>query len=297
MLQALSNATRVNHHRRKVESEAQTRRNRIDGCLKQAGWTIVPYSKSLDRASLQHHAVEEFPTDNGPADYALIVDGTIFGIVEAKRLTVSPSGVLVQAERYSEGVSESSLNYSGRRVPFLYATNGEIIRFHDVRDQQNLSRTLQRFHTPSALREFFSRSPSAFEWFAENPPGHSKLRDYQKESNTAIEDAIANGKRQMLVAMATGTGKTFTAVNQCYRLLKSKTARRILFLVDRRALAAQAVRAFSVFEPEPNKKFGQIFEVYSNKFQKEDFGEDEPFDPKVMPRDYLLNPQPKHTFV
>jgi len=103
----------------------------------------------------------------------------------------------------------------------------------------------------------------------------------------------------MLVAMATGTGtgKTFTAVNQCYRLLKSKTARRILFLVDRRALAAQAVRAFSVFEPEPNKKFDQIFEVYSNKFQKEDFGEDEPFDPKVMPRDYLLNPQPKHTFV
>ena len=239
----------------------------------------------------------EYPTANGPADYALIVEGNLLGIVGAKKLSLNPSGVLAQAERYSQGVSESKLNYSGFRVPFLYATNGELIRFHDVRDSLNVSRPIAQFHTPAALKEFFGRDLSARSWFQENPPSHSKLRDYQKEANTAIEEAISNGKRQMLVAMATGTGKTFTAVNQCYRLLKSKTARRILFLVDRRALAAQAVRAFSVFEPEPNKKFDQIFEVYSNKFQKEDFGEDEPFDPKVMPRDYLLNPQPKHTFV
>ena len=55
----------------------------------------------------------------------------------------------------------------------------------------------------------------------------------------------------MLVAMATGCGKTFTTVNQAYRLMKSGVARRVLFLVDRRALAAQAVRAFAAFEPEP----------------------------------------------
>jgi len=265
--------------------------------LKQAGWENVRWSPGLDIRSLKNHAVGEYPTANGPADYALIVEGNLLGIVGAKKLSLNPSGVLAQAERYSQGVSESKLNYSGFRVPFLYATNGELIRFHDVRDSLNVSRPIAQFHTPAALKEFFGRDLSARSWFQENPPSHSKLRDYQKEANTAIEDAIANGKRQMLVAMATGTGKTFTAVNQCYRLLKSKTARRILFLVDRRALAAQAVRAFSVFEPEPNKKFDQIFEVYSNKFQKEDFGEDEPFDPKVMPRDYLLNPQPKHTFV
>jgi len=267
--------------------------------LKQAGWENVRWSPGLDIRSLKNHAVGEYPTANGPADSALIVEGNLLGIVGAKKLSLNPSGVLAQAERYSQGVSESKLNYSGFRVPFLYATNGELIRFHDVRDSLNVSRPIAQFHTPAALKEFFGRDLSARSWFQENPPSHSKLRDYQKEANTAIEDAIANGKRQMLVAMATGTGtgKTFTAVNQCYRLLKSKTARRILFLVDRRALAAQAVRAFSVFEPEPNKKFDQIFEVYSNKFQKEDFGEDEPFDPKVMPRDYLLNPQPKHTFV
>lgn len=101
----------------------------------------------------------------------------------------------------------------------------------------------------------------------------------------------------MLVAMATGTGKTFTTVNQAYRLLKSKAARRILFLVDRRALAAQAVRAFAAFEPEPNLKFDKIYEVYSNRFQKEDFGDEDAFDVKVIPNDYLTNPQPKHVFV
>src|SRR5438477_317343 len=101
----------------------------------------------------------------------------------------------------------------------------------------------------------------------------------------------------MLVAMATGTGKTFTMVNEVYRLLKSGVARRVLFLVDRRALAAQAVRAFASFEPEPGLKFDRIYEVYSQRFHREDIGEDEPFDPKVLPASYLLEPQPRHTFV
>src|SRR5207248_11326986 len=81
------------------------------------------------------------------------------------------------------------------------------------------------------------------------------------------------------------------------RLLKSGVARRILFLVDRRALAAQAVRAFAAFEPEPNQKFNAIYPVFSQRFQREDFGEDEKFDPTVLPADHLLAPQPKPTFV
>jgi type I restriction enzyme R subunit len=83
------------------------------------------------------------------------------------------------------------------------------------------------------------------------------LRPYQGDANFFIEQAIADRKRVMLVAMATGTGKTFMAVNEIYRLMKSGVARRILFLVDRRALAAQAVRAFSSFEAEPGLKFDQ----------------------------------------
>ena len=101
----------------------------------------------------------------------------------------------------------------------------------------------------------------------------------------------------MLVAMATGTGKTFTMVNEVYRLMKSKVARRILFLVDRRALAAQAVLAFASFEPEPGLKFDKIYEVYSQRFQTGDFDEEQKYDPKVLPSAYLTNPNASHAFV
>src|SRR6185295_19728218 len=90
---------------------------------------------------------------------------------------------------------------------------------------------------------------------------------------------------------------TYTLVNQIYRLMRSGLARRVLFLVDRRALAAQAVRAFASFEAEPGQKFDKIYEVYSSRFQTEDFGEDEKFDPKVMPTSYLTDPKPGHAFV
>jgi len=101
----------------------------------------------------------------------------------------------------------------------------------------------------------------------------------------------------MLVAMATGTGKTFMTVNEVYRLMKSGVAKRILFLVDRRALAAQAVRTFASFEPEPGHKFNQLYQVYSQRFHKEDFDEDEKFDPTVLPGAYLLEPKLGDAFV
>ena len=129
------------------------------------------------------------------------------------------------------------------------------------------------------------------------PNAHWWLRPYQIEANTAIEQAIAGRRPQMLVAMATGTGKTVTMVNQAYRLMKSGVGRRILFLVDRRALAAQAVRTFASFDPEPGLKFDKIYEVYSQRFRREDLGEDVKFDPKVLPASYLLDPQPGHAFV
>ena len=97
--------------------------------------------------------------------------------------------------------------------------------------------------------------------------------------------------------MATGTGKTFTMVNQVYRLMEAGVAKRVLFLVDRRALAAQAVRAFKSFEPKPGFKFDQIYELYSQRFKREDFGEEEQFDPTVMPGRYLTDPQPGLAFV
>ncbi len=281
-----------------MESERQTRKRRIDPFLSSLGWRVVPYDESIQLSELQNCAVEEYPTDNGPADYVLIIDGRLVGIIEAKKLTLGPQNVLTQALRYSRGCSASLLNYGGCRVPFLYSTNGAVIWFHDIRHKHSRSRQVYQFHTPTALREMMERdSDAAINWLETHPNNHPRLRPYQIEANDAIEKAIADRKRLMLVAMATGTGKTFTLVNEVYRQMKSGVGQRILFLVDRRALAAQAVRAFASFEPEPGLKFDKIYEVYSQRFQREDFDEDEKFDPKVLPSSYLLNPKQGNAFV
>ena len=281
-----------------MESERQTRKSRIDPILKSLGWNVVPFDANCPLDRLSNCAVEEYETENGPADYVLCVDGKIVAVVEAKKLTLGPQNVLTQAERYSRGVAASKLNFEGFRVPFLYSTNGAVIWFHDVRHKLSRSRPLAKFHSPAALREMLERDTDASaNWLQTHPNDHSKLRPYQKEANEAVEQAIADRKRQMLVAMATGTGKTFTLVNQVYRLMKSGLAQRILFLVDRRALAAQAVRAFASFEPEPGLKFDKIYEVYSQRFQREDFGEEDKFDPKVLPNAYLTDPKQGDAFV
>src|SRR5262249_25078523 len=113
------------------ESEWLTRKSRIDTRLAELGWAIRAAASvgSIDRCS--GHALTEYPTANGPADYAQVVDGQILGIVEAKRVSLGPQNVLVQAERYARGVDPSPFDFRGCRVPFLYATNGEVIWFHD----------------------------------------------------------------------------------------------------------------------------------------------------------------------
>jgi type I restriction enzyme R subunit len=280
------------------ESEQETRKNRINRKLEAAGWHVVKYDQSKPLSFYSAHALEEYPTANGPVDYALVVNGQILAVVEAKRLTVGPQNVLVQAQRYARGVTDSPFDFDGFRVPFIYSTNGEIFWFQDVRKPDSRSRRVAVFHTPGALREMLAKdTDQGCEWFSAHPNRHQRLRPYQIEANDAVEDAICAGKRRMLLAMATGTGKTYTIVSQIYRLMKSGLAKRILFLVDRRALAAQAVQAFATFDAEPGKKFDQIYEVYSQRFKREDFDEDEKFDFKVLPNNYLTNPQPGHAFV
>ena len=137
----------------------------------------------------------------------------------------------------------------------------------------------------------------AHKWLKDNQIDVPGIRPYQKEAIESIEAAIFANKRKLLLGMATGTGKTFTAAELIYRLLKSKTAKRILFLVDRRALAAQAIRDFASFEPEPAQKLDKLYEVYSQKFRREDLSADGGFDPHILPPDYLTNPKSNHTFV
>lgn len=279
-------------------SEWLTRKKLIDAELRKAGWRVVKYAAGTPLTKLDRCAIEEYPTATGPADYALCVAGQILGIVEAKKLTLGPQNVLSQAERYSRGLNESSFYFGAFRVPFLYSTNGEVIWHHDVRHALNRSRQIAHFHTPDALREFLGRDlEAAYGKVLLAPNDHPLIRPYQRDANTATEDAIAKRKRQMLLAMATGTGKTFTMVNQIYRLMEAGVAKRVLFLVDRRILAAQAVRAFASFEAKPGLKFDKIYEVYSQRFRREDLGEDEKFDPKVLPASYLLEPSSRQAFV
>lgn len=281
-----------------ANSEWLTRRKLVDPKLAAAGWNVCAHDPSKPLTAYDCCAIVEYPTDNGPADYALCVGGTILGLVEAKKLSLGPQNVLTQAERYSRGASANPLSFGPYRVPFLYSTNGELIWHHDIRHSNNRSRQLNAFHTPAALQEKLGRNLDAacatLQLLAND---HQRLRPYQQECNTAIETAIAERKQHMLVAMATGTGKTFTMVNQVYRLMKSGVALRVLFLVDRRALAAQAVRSFSAFEPESGHKFDAIYEVYSQRFQSGDFEEGEKFDPKVLPNSYLTAPKPGDAFL
>jgi type I restriction enzyme R subunit len=284
-----------------TESEWLTRKERIDGKLKslKPQWKIIRFSEDLDLSALSHHAVEEFPTDNGFADYALFVKGKLLGIIEAKKVTVNPQNVLEQAKRYSKDLSQGVGNWDGYRVPFLYASNGETIWYLDARQEKKRQRKVSNFHTATALESFFTTDIApAHKRLKENSLDNiERLREYQKRAIANIEDGIIDGKREMLVAMATGTGKTYMTVSQVYRLLDSKVARRILFLVDRRALAAQAVREFSAFNTPRGNKFNQEYEVYSQRFKREDFEDDEPFNPKVLPTEYLTNPSNTHTFV
>jgi len=279
--------------------EWSTRRKLIDKALLEAGWKpIIDFASFAKGVRQETLAVREYETAEGPADYLLFQGGKAVAAVEAKKLTLGPQNVLSQAQRYARGFRDGKFEFGEFHLPFIYSTNGEAIWFQDLREQRSRSRQVAKFHTPRALSEFLSIDRvTAAHWLASNHNDNPFLRPYQREAIESIEKSLSSGKRRMLLAMATGTGKTFVAISQIYRLLKSKTAKRILFLVDRRALAAQAVGAFAAFEPEPGLKFDKIYEVYTQFFRKEDMPEDYKIDPRKMPPNYLTDPQPEHTFV
>ena len=280
-------------------NEAKTRKTLIDKALDRAGWgPIVSYS---DETACLHGSVEEYPTSKGPADYILFDQGKAVACVEGKKVKVAPMNVLQQAKRYARGFPSGSccLGCFGEfYIPFIYSTNGKVIWFQDLRTKQNLPREVAAFHTPKALSEMLGNDKaSAEDWLTSHPVDRAFLWPFQIEAIQAIEQALMKGRRHMLVAMATGTGKTFTIVNLIYRLMKAGLAKRILFLVDRRALAAQAVMAMASFQAEPGLKLDQIYEVYSQKIRKKDLDEDMKFDLLLMPPEYLTNPSRRDAFV
>ena len=277
-------------------SEAKTRKLFIDKALTKAGWgPIVPFRVGT---KYTQDSVEEYPTKNGPADYILFFKGIPLACVEGKRVSIGPQNVLQQAKRYARGFEGDPHSFGDYHLPFAYSTNGKIFWFQDLRDPLNFLREVAEFHTPQALMDMLNKNEAAAkEWLKDHEIDKGHLWPFQIEAITAIEQAILSGKRHMMVAMATGIGKTFTIFNLIYRLMKSGYAKRILFLVDRRALAAQAVTTAASFEAEPGLKFDQCYEVYSQRLKREDLDEDIKFDPKVLPGEYLTNPNSRDSFV
>jgi type I restriction enzyme R subunit len=279
-----------------VSNEEEARKRLVDPKLEAAGWRVATSRKEMPDTTLWPVAIPELPTADGPADYALSVAQRVLGVVEAKKVGSGPQEVLRQAERYSRGIKQQPRYQGEYGVPFLFSTNGEQIRFQDVRREQNRSRWIAGFHSPQALTELLQRDFDRELTALAGEDHNSVLRPYQVEACKAIDTAVTAGKRKLLVTMATGTGKTLMTVAEIYRLMKSGVACRVLFLVDRRMLAAQAIRTFASFEAEPNEKFDAIYPVYSQRFRPSDVGE-EIFDPKVIPDSQLTTPAPGDAFV
>jgi type I restriction enzyme R subunit len=162
----------------------------------------------------------------------------------------------------------------------MFATNGKPyleqhkiasgIWFWDGRKQLNIERALPNWFTPQDLKEKLTfdeengekKLASAENDYLKDPSGLG-LRPYQIEAIEAVEQKIINdhNDRRALLAMATGTGKTRTMIGMCYRLIKAKRFRRILFLVDRTMLGDQAADAFKEVKVEDLKTFGKIYDI------------------------------------
>jgi type I restriction enzyme R subunit len=263
--------------------ERETRRL-IDLQFLEAGWEAdseaLRYSRGIRPEKGRNLAIAEWPTDSGPADYVLFCGLEAIAVVEAKRQSNDVSGAIDQAKRYSRDLKlfgEARLidGFDGAeyRVPFVFATNGreflEQLRtksgiwFCDLRDPQNLRRPLKNWYSPEDLRDTLAQDLDAAQarLAAEPFPANMGLRHYQQRAITSAEAALGRGDRSLLLAMATGTGKTRTSIALIYRLLKTKRFRRILFLVDRTALGEQAGDAFKTTQMESLQNFADIFEV------------------------------------
>jgi type I restriction enzyme, R subunit len=262
-------------------SEADTRRI-IDGHLRAAGWEAnsleLTHGAGARPQKGRNLAITEWPTANGPADYVLFAGLEVLAVVEAKRKLQDVMASVEQAKRYSKGYTVHGGEqlaggpWGQYRVPFLFATNGRPylrqleqksgVWFLDARRPTNHPRALQAWYTPDGLRELRRQDQDrAQEALRAEPTEYLGLRDYQLEAITEVEKALEEGHRQVLIAMATGTGKTRTFIGLVYRLIKTARFRRVLFIVDRTALGEQAIGAFEHAVLEGLKTFTQIFDV------------------------------------
>lgn len=265
----------------KIDLDEAATRELIDQQLRDSGWEAdtkeLRYAKGARPIKNRNLAIAEWPTSSGPADYALFAGLTLIGVVEGKRRRKNVSAAIDQAERYSKGVDGSEdFSFAGgpwadHKVPFVFAANGRSylkqvetesgIWFRDTRRTANHRRALVGWPTAAGLVDLLNIDYDAAAAALSEMPFEFgfPLRDYQRSAIKAVESALAVDRRSMLLAMATGTGKTKLAIAMLYRLLATKRFRRVCFVVDRSALGEQAAGEFSTTKIVSGKAFADIF--------------------------------------
>jgi type I restriction enzyme R subunit len=266
------------------EKPEERARAEIDRLLTAAGWSVQSMSEANIHAA-RGVAIREFPLKSGHgfADYLLYVDAKAAGVIEAKKEGVTLTGVEPQSDRYAQGLPET-LPAWNRPLPFPYQSTGVETHFTNGLDPEPRSRPTFAFHRPDSLRTWLdllpaptalatgSGVPAPVAAFA--PPTflarvrhlppliETGLWSAQVRAIRNLEASLAADKPRALIQMATGSGKTYTAISFIYRLIKFAGARRVLFLVDRGNLGRQTKKEFDQYaSPYNNYKFGEEYIV------------------------------------
>jgi type I restriction enzyme R subunit len=243
------------------QNPEQIARDNIDAALVRCGWVI----QSIKQVNLNAGigvAVKEYLTDVGPADYVLFVEGKPCGVIEAKR---EEEGHKINLhEDQAEGYANAKLKHlKNEPLPFVYISTGEVTRFTDFTDPKPRAREVFSFHRPETLKDWVKRDKSLRKRLFDLPLLQTDgLRDCQTNAITKLEKSFKENRPRALIQMATGSGKTFTAITAIYRLLKYAKAKRVLFLVDTKNLGEQAEQEFMSFVPnDDNRKFTELYSV------------------------------------
>ena len=234
----------------------------IDSKLEQSGWVVQSMDELNPNAALGV-AVREFPTSTGPADYALFIDGLPVGVVEAKKRESAENITTVeeQSARYATSIFKwVKQDYT---IRFAYEATDKLIRFTDYKDLKYRSRTVFSFHRPETLSRLLSQSDTVRNNMKHFPAlDKTGFRDCQIRAIQNLDKSLAESRPRALIQMATGAGKTFTAITASYRMLKHGKMNRILFLVDTKSLGEQAEREFMAYHPnDDTRSFSQIYGV------------------------------------
>ena len=240
----------------------QKARKVIDEKLIASGW-IVQDVKKLNPNAAVGVAVREFPTDTGPVDYALFINGTPVGVVEAKKSEEGENITTVEGQSSRYANSTFKWIKCEYKIRFAYEATDKLTRFTDYNDVKYRSRTVFSFHKPETLAALIRQKDTIRNNMKHFPEfDGTGFRDCQITAINNLDKSLSENKPRSLVQMATGAGKTFTAITAAYRMLKYGKMNRILFLVDTKSLGEQAEREFLAYRPnDDNRSFSEIYGV------------------------------------